>query len=211
MSCVPGGYGPPPAGRGAPPPPPPFTSYIVSTPPGGFPPPQGFPQGYGAPPQFSKSLGHGKPLLHTFYRLLFTRGGAVCHGSSAWRKGAGWPCGLAHLLALAPCGLMPWALQDFLQRRDLALSRGCPLEWASVPDLCDSRLRELQVLIDFSLCFALWLKIWWLNSQLARKVRALLLPQHLQNKTATVCWDLAPSQKRNPSPKPEWPHVILPA
>ncbi|EPY87888.1 hypothetical protein CB1_000215003 [Camelus ferus] len=47
-----GGYGPPPAGRGAPPPPPPFTSYIVSTPPGGFPPPQGFPQGYGAPPQF---------------------------------------------------------------------------------------------------------------------------------------------------------------
>uniref|UniRef100_A0A8C9DID8 DAZ-associated protein 1 n=1 Tax=Prolemur simus TaxID=1328070 RepID=A0A8C9DID8_PROSS len=50
-----GGYGPPPAGRGAPPPPPPFTSYIVSTPPGGFPPPQGFPQGYGAPPQFSKS------------------------------------------------------------------------------------------------------------------------------------------------------------
>lgn len=53
--CVPGGYGPPPAGRGAPPPPPPFTSYIVSTPPGGFPPPQGFPQGYGAPPQFSKS------------------------------------------------------------------------------------------------------------------------------------------------------------
>lgn len=52
--CVAGGYGPPPAGRGAPPPPPPFTSYIVSTPPGGFPPPQGFPQGYGAPPQFSK-------------------------------------------------------------------------------------------------------------------------------------------------------------
>lgn len=49
-----GGYGPPPAGRGAPPPPPPFTSYIVSTPPGGFPPPQGFPQGYGAPPQFSE-------------------------------------------------------------------------------------------------------------------------------------------------------------
>ena len=46
-----------PAGRGAPPPPPPFTSYIVSTPPGGFPPPQGFPQGYGAPPQFSKCLG----------------------------------------------------------------------------------------------------------------------------------------------------------
>ncbi|KAK2082201.1 hypothetical protein P7K49_039426 [Saguinus oedipus] len=36
-----------------PPPPPPFTSYIVSTPPGGFPPPQGFPQDYGAPPQFS--------------------------------------------------------------------------------------------------------------------------------------------------------------
>lgn len=53
-SCVAGGYGPPPAGRGAPPPPPPFTSYIVSTPPGGFPPPQGFPQGYGAPPQFSE-------------------------------------------------------------------------------------------------------------------------------------------------------------
>lgn len=57
VCCVPGGYGPPPAGRGAPPPPPPFTSYIVSTPPGGFPPPQGFPQGYGAPPQFSKCLG----------------------------------------------------------------------------------------------------------------------------------------------------------
>lgn len=35
-------------------PPPPFTSYIVSTPPGGFPPPQGFPQGYGTPPPFSK-------------------------------------------------------------------------------------------------------------------------------------------------------------
>lgn len=49
-----GGYGPPPPGRGAPPPPPPFTSYIVSTPPGGFPPPQGFPQGYGTPPPFSK-------------------------------------------------------------------------------------------------------------------------------------------------------------
>ncbi|XP_043358778.1 DAZ-associated protein 1 isoform X7 [Dermochelys coriacea] len=48
-----GGYGPPPPGRGAPPPPPPFTSYIVSTPPGGFPPPQGFPQGYGTPPPFS--------------------------------------------------------------------------------------------------------------------------------------------------------------
>lgn len=58
-SCVPGGYGPPPAGRGAPPPPPPFTSYIVSTPPGGFPPPQGFPQGYGAPPQFSESRALG--------------------------------------------------------------------------------------------------------------------------------------------------------
>lgn len=57
--CVPGGYGPPPAGRGAPPPPPPFTSYIVSTPPGGFPPPQGFPQGYGAPPQFSESQALG--------------------------------------------------------------------------------------------------------------------------------------------------------
>ncbi|XP_028906084.1 DAZ-associated protein 1 isoform X7 [Ornithorhynchus anatinus] len=54
-----GGYGPPPAGRGAPPPPPPFTSYIVSTPPGGFPPPQGFPQGYGTPPQFS--FGYGPP------------------------------------------------------------------------------------------------------------------------------------------------------
>ncbi|XP_060088830.1 DAZ-associated protein 1 isoform X2 [Heteronotia binoei] len=47
-----GGYGPPPPGRGAPPPPPPFTSYIVSTPPGGFAPPQGFPQGYGTPPPF---------------------------------------------------------------------------------------------------------------------------------------------------------------
>lgn len=54
LLSVAGGYGPPPAGRGAPPPPPPFTSYIVSTPPGGFPPPQGFPQGYGAPPQFSE-------------------------------------------------------------------------------------------------------------------------------------------------------------
>lgn len=51
---LPGAYGPPPPGRGAPPPPPPFTSYIVSTPPGGFPPPQGFPQGYGTPPPFSK-------------------------------------------------------------------------------------------------------------------------------------------------------------
>ncbi|XP_060641002.2 DAZ-associated protein 1 isoform X5 [Anolis sagrei] len=54
-----GGYGPPPPGRGAPPPPPPFTSYIVSTPPGGFPPPQGFPQGYGTPPPFS--FGYGAP------------------------------------------------------------------------------------------------------------------------------------------------------
>ncbi|NWQ83617.1 DAZP1 protein, partial [Columbina picui] len=55
----PRGYGPPPPGRGAPPPPPPFTSYIVSTPPGGFPPPQGFPQGYGTPPPFS--FGYGAP------------------------------------------------------------------------------------------------------------------------------------------------------
>ncbi|XP_053228666.1 DAZ-associated protein 1 isoform X1 [Podarcis raffonei] len=54
-----GGYGPPPPGRGAPPPPPPFTSYIVSTPPGGFAPPQGFPQGYGTPPPFS--FGYGAP------------------------------------------------------------------------------------------------------------------------------------------------------
>uniref|UniRef100_A0A8C9UA74 DAZ associated protein 1 n=1 Tax=Serinus canaria TaxID=9135 RepID=A0A8C9UA74_SERCA len=57
----PGGYGPPPPGRGAPPPPPPFTSYIVSTPPGGFPPPQGFPQGYGTPPPFSFSYGAPPP------------------------------------------------------------------------------------------------------------------------------------------------------
>uniref|UniRef100_A0A8D2MN54 DAZ-associated protein 1 n=1 Tax=Zonotrichia albicollis TaxID=44394 RepID=A0A8D2MN54_ZONAL len=56
-----GGYGPPPPGRGAPPPPPPFTSYIVSTPPGGFPPPQGFPQGYGTPPPFSFSYGAPPP------------------------------------------------------------------------------------------------------------------------------------------------------
>nr|XP_033809886.1 DAZ-associated protein 1 isoform X3 [Geotrypetes seraphini] len=54
-----GGFGPP-AGRGPPPPPPPqFTSYLVSTPPGGFAPPQGFPQGYGTPPPFS--FGYGAP------------------------------------------------------------------------------------------------------------------------------------------------------
>ncbi|XP_069071891.1 DAZ-associated protein 1 isoform X10 [Pleurodeles waltl] len=45
-----------PAGRGAPPPPA-FTSYIVSTPPGGFPPPQAFPQGYGTPPPFTFGYG----------------------------------------------------------------------------------------------------------------------------------------------------------
>ncbi|XP_078526039.1 DAZ-associated protein 1 isoform X4 [Lissotriton helveticus] len=50
----------PPAGRGAPPPPA-FTSYIVSTPPGGFPPPQAFPQGYGTPPPFT--FGYGAPPL----------------------------------------------------------------------------------------------------------------------------------------------------
>uniref|UniRef100_A0A6I8P5F7 RRM domain-containing protein n=1 Tax=Ornithorhynchus anatinus TaxID=9258 RepID=A0A6I8P5F7_ORNAN len=54
-----GGYGPPPLGRGAPPPPPAFASYIVSTPPGGFPPTQGFPQGYSNPPHFS--YGYGPP------------------------------------------------------------------------------------------------------------------------------------------------------
>ncbi|XP_078526050.1 DAZ-associated protein 1 isoform X11 [Lissotriton helveticus] len=48
----------PPAGRGAPPPPA-FTSYIVSTPPGGFPPPQAFPQGYGTPPPFT---GYGQDM-----------------------------------------------------------------------------------------------------------------------------------------------------
>ncbi|XP_069502858.1 DAZ-associated protein 1 isoform X4 [Ambystoma mexicanum] len=48
----------PPTGRGAPPPPA-FTSYIVSTPPGGFPPPQAFPQGYGTPPPFT--FGYGAP------------------------------------------------------------------------------------------------------------------------------------------------------
>ncbi|MEE6487591.1 hypothetical protein FKM82_014950 [Ascaphus truei] len=48
-----GGYGPP-ASRGAPPPPP-FTSFLVSSPPGGFPQQQGFPQGYATPPPFGYS------------------------------------------------------------------------------------------------------------------------------------------------------------
>ena len=99
VSYVLGGYGPPPAGRGAPPPPPPFTSYIVSTPPGGFPPPQGFPQGYGAPPHFSKSLGLGKPLLHTC--LLFTRG--YCLSQFLCMEERGRPA----------CGLVPRALRHF--------------------------------------------------------------------------------------------------
>lgn len=79
LLCVAGGYGPPPAGRGAPPPPPPFTSYIVSTPPGGFPPPQGFPQGYGAPPQFSECYPSGTDPISTVIPSCCARSDHALH------------------------------------------------------------------------------------------------------------------------------------
>lgn len=58
----------------------------------------------------------------------------ACHGSSAWRKRMGWPCGL-HICWLRP-PYVP-AARVVTARRPCSSSWSC-LEWASRPNLCDS-------------------------------------------------------------------------
>lgn len=203
VPCFPGGYGPPPAGRGAPPPPPPFTSYIVSTPPGGFPPPQGFPQGYGAPPQFSKSRGFGGASiahldLHFCSLCLGIRlGGGWGRGRLCWvppvpvplTGGKGWagsvPCTAVGFAPLSnKCtSSMGW-LHELTQHKDPVLLNGHLSEQASGSNL-RLELRGLAVLIYFFLYLAC---SWRSGHQAASSPPRL--GRSLQPKGTATYWEL---------------------